>query len=322
MKIIRGLRNLAEKPKNAVVTIGNFDGAHVGHQEIFRRVVAKASEIDGTPIVYTFDPHPLKILAPEQNLNLLTTFKQKMEFIQASGIEMVICADFTRDFARMHPRDFAVKIYKALSMDSVFVGTDYTFGRQKAGGIDYLKKMGDELGFRLYVVEPVMVDGERVSSTAIREYLYGGEVGKASKLLGRFYAIAGKVVSGYKRGKAIGFPTANLETPYDVIPAVGVYAIIARLDQGEWYEGVVNIGYNPTFNRDDFIVEAHLLNLDKDIYNKEIEVFFVDRLRDEKSFESVEELKSGIAHDIERAKEVLIQTRNNPFVIDPRSYVK
>ena len=301
------------------MTLGNFDGVHLGHQAIFQKVVNRAKETGGTAIVYTFDPHPLKILAPEQNLNLLTTFKKKMELIASCGINMTICAEFNRDFARMHPRDFALKLKNGLGLEAVYVGHDYSFGQAKSGSIDYLKKMGDELGFTVEVVEAVTVEGERVSSSSIRKLLYEGDVRGAMKRLGRLYSIDGKVVTGYQRGRAIGFPTANLDTPYEVIPAVGVYAVFARLRPGQWFEGVVNVGYNPTFNRDDFIVETHLIDHDEDIYGSEIEVYFVDRLRDEQKFANVEELKIQIKRDIESARALLSDFKRNESVIDPRS---
>ncbi|VAX16699.1 FMN adenylyltransferase / Riboflavin kinase [hydrothermal vent metagenome] len=316
MKIVRGLRNLTEKIKSPVVALGNFDGVHVGHQEIFKVACKRASEIDGTPVVYTFDPHPLKILAPEQNLTLLTTFKKKMELISVCGIETTVCADFTRNFAKIHPRDFALKLKESFDMDSIVIGHDYSFGKGKVGGVDYLKKMGDELGFSVYVVNAVMVDGKRVSSTLVRSLVGDGHVKQVQKLLNRYYSIAGKVVSGYQRGKAIGFPTANLETPYELIPEVGVYAAMARIGGASDYcKGVVNVGYNPTFNRDDFIVEIHMLDLDHDIYGQEIEIFFVDRLRNEVAFSSVETLRQQIEKDVETAKGVLsgiVEVENMP----------
>ncbi len=318
MKIIRGLRNFHDKPARLVVTLGNFDGVHIGHQLIFRRVIELAKKIGGASVVYTFDPHPLKILAPDQNLSLLCTFKKKMELIAAYGIDICIMADFTRAFARMHPRDFAKKLMAGLNMDTVMVGHDYSFGQGKAGSIEYLKKMGKELGFNVEIVDPVTVDNERVSSTRIRQYLNDGDLGKARKMLDRCYSIEGKVVSGYKRGRAIGFPTANLDTPYEVIPAVGVYAVIVSLGDGELLDGVVNIGYNPTFDRDDFIVEVHLLDYGDDIYGSEIEVFFVERLRNEKSFGSVRELQAQIEADIEKTRHVLANLGPGGCGIDPR----
>ena len=277
-----------------------------------------ARERGGASVVYTFDPHPLKVLAPEQNLTLLSTFKKKMELIAVYGMDITILADFTRAFARMHPRDFAIKLKQGLGMDSVVVGHDYSFGRSRSGTIEYFRKMGAELGFTVEVVEPVTVDGERVSSSVIRSMINNGEVREAAKRLNRLYSIEGKVVSGYKRGAAIGFPTANLETPYEVLPAVGVYAVFARLGVGEWREGVVNIGYNPTFNRNDMIVEVHLLDHAEDIYGAQIEIYFADKLRDERRFGSVDELKSQIALDIEGSRAILEKCRKGGGVIDPR----
>lgn len=277
-----------------------------------------AREREGISVVYTFDPHPLKVLAPEQNLTLLSSFKKKMELIAVYGMDTTILADFTRAFARMHPRDFAIKLKQGLGMDTVVVGHDYSFGQSRSGTIEYFRKMGAELGFTVEVVEPVTVDGERVSSSMIRSLVNNGEVREAARRLNRLYSIEGKVVSGYKRGAAIGFPTANLKTPYEVIPAVGVYAVFARLGVGEWREGVVNIGYNPTFDRNDMIVEAHLLDHDEDIYDAEIEIYFADKLRDEKRFGSVDELKSQIALDIDSSRMILEKYRNDGGVIDPR----
>jgi riboflavin kinase/FMN adenylyltransferase len=315
------LRNLARKPVRPVVTLGNFDGIHAGHQRIFSETLRMARERGGVCVVYTFDPHPLKVLAPEQNLTLLNTFKKKMELIAVYGMDITILADFTRAFARMHPRDFALKLKQGLGMDTIVVGHDYSFGQSRSGTIAYLKKMGAELGFTVEVVEPVTVDGERVSSTMIRALINNGEVREAARRLNRLYSIEGKVVSGYKRGAAIGFPTANLDTPYEVIPAVGVYAVFARLGAGEWREGVVNIGYNPTFNRNDMIVEAHLIDHNEDLYGAEIEIYFADKLRDEKRFGSVDQLKSQISLDIELSRKILADYRKSGDVIDPRGAV-
>ncbi|MGK7346525.1 MAG: bifunctional riboflavin kinase/FAD synthetase [Candidatus Nitrospinota bacterium M3_3B_026] len=314
MRIVRGLRNLEPGLEKPVVTLGNFDGVHIGHQTIFKKVIQRVREVGGTAVVYTFEPHPLKILAPDSGFSLLTTFKKKMELIAARGIDVTILADFDRAFAAMHPRDFARKLKEGLGMETVFVGHDYSFGKGKLGTIDYLRKMGAELGFGVEVVEPVMVDGTRVSSTCVRDYLLEGEIGEATKRLGRYYSIAGRVVSGYMRGRAIGFPTANLETPYEVIPAVGVYAVFARVGPGEWHEGVLNIGFNPTFNRDDFIVEVHLLDMEGELYGTEVEVFFVERLRDEKAFGSVEELKDQIDTDIKWARRILAEARDSGLI--------
>ncbi|MDH5511537.1 MAG: bifunctional riboflavin kinase/FAD synthetase, partial [Nitrospinota bacterium] len=313
----RGLRNLKAKPAKPVVTLGNFDGAHLGHQAIFRRAVERASEIGGTPVVYTFDPHPLKLLSPGAEPSLLCTFKKKMELLAACGISMTVCADFTRAFAAMHPRDFAVKLSTGLDMDTVVVGFNYSFGQGRAGSIDYLKKMGQELGFRVEVIEPVTVDGERVSSSLIRRLLESGDVEKSARLLDRYYSVEGKVVAGHHRGgSVVGFPTANLKTPSEVIPAVGVYAVFARVAGGEPLDGVVNVGLNPTFDRDDLVVETHLLDAKGDMYGAEMEIFFLRRLRDEEKFESVEKLREQISADTKRARDMLSKARGQDGFMD------
>ena len=312
MDVIRGLRNLTVKPVKPVVTLGNFDGAHVGHQAIFRQTVERATQIGGTPVVYTFDPHPLKLLSSGAEPSLLCTFKKKMELLASNGIKTTICADFTRAFAAMHPRDFAVKLATGLGMDTVVVGFNYSFGQGRAGSIDYLKKMGQELGFRVEVVEPVIVEGERVSSSLIRRLLTEGAVEKSATLLGRYYSVEGKVVPGHHRGGSVlGFPTANLKTPSEVIPAVGVYAVFARVAGGEPLDGVVNVGLNPTFDRDDLVVETHLLDAQGDLYGQEMEIFFAHRLRDEERFASVDKLREQISADTRKARELLTQARGH-----------
>ncbi len=305
MKIVRGLRNLDIKPVNPAVALGNFDGVHAGHQFILEKVIKRARAIGGTSVVYTFEPHPLKIVAPHKDISLLTVFKKKMELIASFGVDMTICADFNRNFARMHPRDFAKKLSDGLQMDTVFVGLDYSFGQGATGTIEYLAKMGDELGFNVDPVDTVLVAGERVSSSSIRELLQRGEVTEAAKRLNRHYSIAGKVVTGYQRGRAIGYPTANLDTPYEVIPAVGVYAVFVKVADEKPATAVVNIGYNPTFDRNDLVVEAHLLDRNDDIYGAEVEIYFVQRIRDEIRFGSVEELKERIGQDVVAAKSIL-----------------
>ncbi|MDH5638605.1 MAG: bifunctional riboflavin kinase/FAD synthetase [Nitrospinota bacterium] len=317
MEVIRGLRNLKAKPVKPVVTLGNFDGAHLGHQAIFRRTKERAAEIGGIPVVYTFDPHPLKLLSSGAELSLLCTFKKKMELLASCGMSMTVCADFTRAFAAMHPRDFAVKLATGLEMDTVVVGFNYSFGQGRAGSIDYLKKMGQELGFRVEVVEPVTVDGERVSSSLIRGLLEAGEVEKSTRLLGRYYSMEGKVVPGHHRGgSVVGFPTANLKTPSEVIPAVGVYAVFAKIEGGEPLDGVVNVGLNPTFDRDDLVVETHLLDAKGDMYGAEMEIFFLQRLRDEVRFESVEKLREQISADTKKAMELLSKARGQDRFMD------
>lgn len=305
MKIVRGTKNIVDPIPSPVVAIGNFDGAHIGHQTIFRKTSERAREIDGTAVVLTFEPHPLKIIAPEKVPPLLTTFHKKMELIAVCGINITICADFNRQFADQQPRDFAKNILvDTIGVKEVIVGFDYAFGKGREGTILYLKKMGEEFGFAVHVVDPIKINNQLVSSSRVRELIEGGEVEKAAELLGRPYSLVGPVVKGFKTGRKIGFPTANIDTRHVQVPGTGVYAAYVVREHRR-FPGVVNVGFNPTFHRDRLVVEVHILDFDGDIYGREVEVTFIKRLRDEIEFSSASELAAQIAKDIEVAKTLL-----------------
>jgi len=305
MNIIRGTKNIKGPIAYPVIAIGNFDGVHVGHQILFRKTAELAKANRGTAIAFTFEPHPLKVLAPDKLPPLLTTFRKKMELIEECGIELVICADFTRQFSDQHPRDFAHDILvKRIGVKEVVVGFDYAFGRGREGTVRYLKQMGEEYGFRAHIVDPVELNGHLVSSSYVRELIEDGAVGAAGEFLGRHYSIPGPVIEGYKTGQAIGFPTANLDTSRVQIPGTGVYAVRIRR-QEKTYNGVVNVGFNPTFDRDTLSVEAHIFDFDEKIYGQEIEVIFIRRIRSEIKFNSADQLVEQIQKDIQTAKTIL-----------------
>jgi len=302
MKIVRGMKNLEGPFPYPVVAIGNFDGVHIGHQAIFRRAAGIARENDGTSIVLTFEPHPLKIIAPHRVPPLLTTFHKKMELIESCGIDRVICAEFDRQFADQRPREFAGDILAGkIGAREVVVGFDYAFGRGREGTVPYLRKMGEAFGFKVHVVEPIHHGGQLVSSSRVRELIEEGSVKAAAEFLGRRHTIQGPVVHGHKTGGAIGFPTANIDTNRMQIPGNGVYAVRVR-HRGLWFGGVANIGFNPTFNRDRLSVEIHIFDFSEKIYGQEVEVEFIDRIRSEVEFASAGELAGQIAKDIERAR--------------------
>ena len=305
MRIIRGTKNLTGPIPYPVMAIGNFDGVHVGHQKLFRRAEKLASQNNGTPIAFTFEPHPLKIIAPEKVPPLLTQFRKKMELIESFGIDLVICADFTRKFADQQPREFSKNIlYEKIGVKQVVVGFDYAFGRGREGTIPYLKKMGEEFGFKVQVVEPFKVQGQTVSSSHVRDLLESGQVELAREFLGRDYSIVGPVIAGYKTGQAIGFPTANIDTSKVQIPGTGVYAVRV-MHENSSYDAVANVGFNPTFNRDRLSVEVHIFNFNEVIYSREIEVQFVARIRNEIAFKSAGDLVVQISQDIEKTKKIL-----------------
>ena len=305
MKIVRGTKNIKGPFSYPVITLGNFDGVHVGHQILFRKAAEIAREKKGTSIAFTFEPHPLKIIAPEKVPPLLTHFHKKMELIEACNIDNVICADFNRKFADQRPRDFSKSIIKEkIGAKEIVVGFDYAFGRGREGTVPYLKKMGEEFGFTVNVVDPIQLDGLTVSSSHVRELIEAGNMESARKFLGRYYSIFGPVVSGYKTGQAIGFPTANIDTTKVQIPGTGVYAV-RMIYQKKSYEAVANIGFNPTFQRDRLSVEVHIFDFSQAIYGKEIEIEFISRIRSEIEFESKDDLVVQIKKDIEQAKTIL-----------------
>lgn len=305
MKIVRGTKNIVDPIINPVVAIGNFDGAHIGHQTIFRKASERAREIQGTAVVLTFEPHPLRVIAPEKVPLLLTTFRKKMELIEQCGINVTVCADFNRQFADQRPRDFAHDVLvKTIGAKEVVVGHDYAFGRGREGTTSYLEKMGVEFGFKVHIIKPVTINDQTVSSSRVRELIENGQVEKASEFLGRPYSLTGPVIQGVKTGGKIGFPTANIDTRHVQIPGTGVYAVYIVCEDRR-YRGVVNVGFNPTFHRDRLIVEVHILNFHETIYGKDIEIEFIKRIRNEVEFQSADELVAQIKKDIETAKTLL-----------------
>ena len=305
MRIIRGIKNYTDKLPNPVLTLGNFDGVHLGHQAIFKKVVERAKEIGGTSIAFTFEPHPLKVLAPERSPLLLNTFHGKMRLFEEAGIEVVICANFTRAFADQNPEDFARDVlHELIGVREVYVGYDYAFGKGREGSIASLKKMGNTYGFAVGVIEPVQVDGAVVSSSSVRDLLVKGRVEDAARLLGRHYLIEGEVVHGSHRGHTLGFPTANLKTANELIPGFGVYAVLARI-QGRTIKGVASIGIRPTFDSGPVSIEVYLFDFHEDVYGKEIELLFIKHLRGEERFPDADALVRQIRKDVQDAQEVL-----------------
>ncbi len=305
MEIIRGTANLKKKFNTPVITIGNFDGIHLGHQKILKDVKRRSSELKGDSIVYTFDPHPLNILFPHKKVPLITSFSEKIKLIEESGIDIVICEDFTPEYANLSPRQFVKDILlDKIGVKAVFVGHDYAFGKGRKGNIDTLKQLGKELVFEVHVVDAVKVDAILVSSTKIRDTIQKGDVKKVAGFLGRSYSISGKVEKGKSRGKGLGFPTANLRSVEEICPKPGIYAVhVSYRDQP--YQGVVNIGFNPTFKDKTLSIEVYILEFNKDIYDEYIKISFVERLRDEKAFDSPEALVEQIKKDVEMAREIL-----------------
>jgi riboflavin kinase/FMN adenylyltransferase len=309
MKLIDNIESITKPFNNAVITIGNFDGVHVGHQALFHEVIEKAEAINGTSIAMTFNPHPVRVLKQNGHLPLITMHDQKIELIDKTGIDVLICIPFTLDFASLSPRNFvAGLLVKKIGMKAIVVGKDYTFGRNREGNLALLQKYSKEYGFEVITANWIPVSSNikgRISSTKIRELVTDGKVSEAQQLLGRHYQVRGSVIPGRNRGgRLLGFPTANIKLSDELCPKTGVYAVTVEWNGGK-YKGVANIGYSPTFEDNIFTVEVHILDFSGNIYGKGIRVNFISRIRDELKFAGVEQLSGQIRKDIEAARSIL-----------------
>lgn len=304
MTIIHTLDNLPRDIKNPVVTIGNFDGVHKGHQALFEKVIERATEIDGTSLVITFEPHPIKVMSPQKLRPLITVLEQKKELVVEFGIDILLLMEFTLEFAAITARDFVRDILiDRLGIKEIVVGYDYAFGHNREGNLELLREMGKQFHFAVHQIGPIYEGETLVSSTSIRNLILEGKVSEVNKLLGRYYQIRGEVIEGRNRGgPLLGYATANLRLADELIPREGVY--IVTVDRaGTLYQGLTNIGYNPTFKDGGLSIETHILGLSENIVKEKLKVNFLARLRDEIAFGSPEELSRQISQDIRRAKE-------------------
>jgi len=315
MVIINGIENLTEKYRHVVLTIGNFDGVHIGHQKIFANVRESAEAAGGTAMAVTFDPHPLKIITPERRVRILTPFAEKARLMEFFGIDVFLSLHFDREFANMTPDDFIRNvIVDRIGAKEVIVGHNYSFGRGKKGGTSLLRRKSRKYGFSFRVIRYARLYGEVASSSRIRSLIARGRVCESSWLLGRPYMIEGMVVKGAGRGGSmLGVPTANIETNNELVPKEGVYAVKACLKE-RVLDGVINIGRNPTFGEQSVSYEVHLFDVSENILGENLRVNFVDRIRDEKRFRDVKMLHDSIMRDIARAKEIL-STKRYPRLI-------
>lgn len=309
MELVTHIDKIKKPYKNAVITIGNFDGVHLGHQALFHEVIEKADAINGTSIVMTFEPHPVRVLKQNGHLPLITVYEQKVELIENSGVDVLICIPFTKEFATISAKEFVENILlKSIGMKAIVVGEDYTFGSNREGDIGLLKTYAKNLGFEVIVADWIQTSKlwpGRISSTRTRELVMEGKVDEAQKLLGRYYQIRGKVTIGRDRGgKLLGCPTANIILQDELCPKNGVYAVTVEC-MGNIFQGVANIGYSPTFDDHIFSVEVHILDFNGNIYGQKIRVNFVQRIRDEKKFSNIPELSDQIKKDIVRARNIL-----------------
>jgi riboflavin kinase/FMN adenylyltransferase len=309
MKTFNHLDQINEPFKHAVITIGNFDGVHIGHQALFHEAIEKAEAIDGTSVAMTFDPHPLRVMKQNNHPPLITLYEQKSELIERTGLDVLICVPFTIEFAALSAEQFVRDVLvQKIGMKAIVVGQDYSFGKNRQGDLDLLKSFGPEYGFEVIVagwIKSARALAERISSTRIRQLVTDGRMEQAEKMLGRNYQIRGKVVTGRDRGgKVLGIPTANINLHDELCPKTGIYAVTVECE-GKQHRGVANIGYSPTFEDHEFTVEVHILDFSANIYGKKIRVNFIKRIRDEIKFSNISELIDQIKIDIAAAHEIL-----------------
>jgi riboflavin kinase/FMN adenylyltransferase len=306
MEILRTIPELSELPGPLFLAIGVFDGVHLGHQAVISTSAEHARAANGTPVVVTFDPHPEKILRPDKAPHLLTATPHKIALIRARGVGHLLIISFDKHFAATEPEDFVQQLVQhSKPLREICVGHEWSFGRNRRGNLDLLKKLGVQFDFDVVGIPPVAVNGEIVSSTTIRRAIEAGDLEKSATMLGRYYTILGTVVHGDDLGKKIGFPTANLSAHSEQFPPNGVYFAEAKLD-GVVYPGVVNLGCRPTMSsgKSDRILEVYLFDFDRDIYGKDLELRFIRYLRAEKKFENVDALVRQIERDVQQAREL------------------
>ena len=297
MKVWNGIQRYVEAPAEVVASIGNYDGVHLGHQEILRRVVDDARQRDLPSMLITFDPHPAAVVAPERRPRHLQTRRQKLDSLAATGLTGLMVLEFSPELAALEGEEFFSKVLEPrIRFAAIHVGDNFRFGRDRAGNVETLRRIGTRLGFDVEGVRAVRVDGETVSSSAIRKAVAEGEVERARRMLGRPFSAIGEVVPGEGRGAEIHFPTANVAVGNEMIPAVGVY-VTETLALATRFPSVTNVGTRPTFDGKDLSVESHLLGFEGDLYTERIEVRFLARIRDEMRFASGLELGDQIARD-------------------------
>jgi len=304
MKHIRQNELTAGDLDHSVVTIGNFDGVHRGHQQVLRRLRNAADRAGLPAIAITFEPHPVRVLHPEKGLKLIHTYATRADLLARAGIDMLVTAEFTPELAQTPAEKWVVEVLvDLLRADSLIIGYDFTFGRGNDGDANNLIKLGREYGFKVDQVPALVVDGRPISSSRIRRLIEAGEIAIANNLLGRPFHLQGEVVHGDGRGHNLGFPTANIKVDAEILPHVGVYGAVAIVND-HLIPTALSVGHNPTFDYADLRVEAHLLDFDEDLYGKRMELHLLRRLRDEIKYDSVDRLIAAIQRDVSHVRQL------------------
>jgi len=306
MQIVREIENFKAGIEPIYLALGNFDGLHKGHQKLINETVAAARNGNGIAAAFVFEPHPIKVLFPERAPKLLVTTQHKAELMEKLGLDLLIYNSFTLAISKCSPEEFVQNILvDKLNIKQAFAGFNYTFGHRGAGTPELLQELGKKHGFGVKVIPPVEVDSQVVSSSLIRKALDGGDIKRARAMLGYDPMLEGQVIEGERRGRTIGFPTANLAVSNELnVPGKGVYAARAQI-KDRIFQAVVNIGSKPTFHEEYPIsIEAHLIDFHDDIYGETMRLYFIDKIRDERRFNNVEELVGQISKDRDRAKQI------------------
>lgn len=307
MNIYRDINEIL-KDENSVLTLGTFDGVHLGHQEIIRRVVDCSKKENLRNFIITFHPHPRKVINPELKIKLLTTQDEQIKILEQLGVEHLLIINFTKEFSELAPEEFIENyLIRKVGLKKIVLGYDHHFGKARGGDVNLLKQFSQKFNFSIIQIEPYIIENEPVSSTKIRNSLENGEIEKANKMLGRIYSFSGLVIEGDKRGRKLGYPTANLQLtdPDKLLPQIGIYAVLAELD-GKVYKALLSIGKRPTFyNNGDLVAEVYIYDFNSDIYGEKLKINLISKLRDEEKFNSSEELIKQMNIDKENGLKVL-----------------
>jgi riboflavin kinase / FMN adenylyltransferase len=307
MEVFRNIEDFRRPELKTVVTMGNFDGIHLGHQALVGNAVAEAKQWGTKSIVFTFEPHPLKLLAPERAPQMIVNHQDKMDMLQGLGVDAVIVQSFDHRFASIQAEDFVRRyLLERLNLSKIWLGSDLRFGRARKGSAEDLIRWGTELGFGVGIVEPILVQGHRISSSRIRQLIEQGRVDEVQPMLGRYHFISGKIVSGYRRGRNMGFPTANLAATTELLPGDGIYATSLQLQNRCWLS-VSSVGQNPTFGEGLRTIEAFILDFVGDIYGESVKLTFVRRIREERMFAQIEDLVTQMHEDVQAARAIFDQ---------------
>jgi riboflavin kinase/FMN adenylyltransferase len=298
--------------KQTVLTLGTFDGIHLGHQQIIKRVIECSEENKLRNLIITFHPHPRKVINPEMQLKLLTTNEEQINILEKLGVQNLLVINFTKEFSQLTPEEF-VKSYLVdkIGLSRIVIGYDHHFGKGRGGDVEFLLAAGKKYDFEILQIQPFIIDGETVSSTKIRSALEVGDIYKVNKMLGRYYSFSGVVVEGDKRGRELGYPTANIKLSDEdkMLPQIGIYAVLVEID-GIEHKALLSIGKRPTFYNDGKVVpEVYIYDFNNDIYGKEIKVNLIQKLRGEEKFNSAEELIRQMNIDKENGLKVLNQIK-------------